>query len=154
MGLAYSVNSTISAPPYANESHYVQCYVGTQADKLETTMKQMSNLLNTMVEVPKQFDGARTSAIKNLESEWITGEGIFAAYERATKRGLNYDLRREMYEKIPKISLGDLRVFFDKHVKGKSFTYLVIGKKENVDFKVLESLGTVKELKLEEVFGY
>lgn len=154
MGLAYSVNSTISAPPYANESHYVQCYVGTQADKLETTMKQMSSLLNTMVEVPKQFEGARTSSLKNLESEWITGEGIFAAYDRAAKRGLSYDIRKEMYEKIPNISMKDLETFFNKHIKGKSFTYLVIGKKENVDFKVLETLGTVKELTLEEVFGY
>jgi predicted Zn-dependent peptidase len=117
-------------------------------------MKQMSNLLNNMVEVDKQFDGARTSALKNLESEWVTGEGIFSAYDRATKRGLNYDLRKEMYEKIPGVSMSDLKAFFEKHVKGKSFTYLVIGKKENVDFKVLESLGTVKELKLEEVFGY
>jgi hypothetical protein len=58
MGLAYRVNSTISAPVYAYESHYINCYVGTQADKLETTMKQMSTLLNTMVEVPKQFEGA------------------------------------------------------------------------------------------------
>ena len=154
MGLAYSVNGTVSSPPYAYESHYVQCYVGTQADKLETTMKQMSTLLNNMVLVPKQFEGARTSTIKNLESDWITGEGIFAAYDRAAKRGLNYDLRKEVYEKLPKISIEDLNAFFDKHVKGKSFTYLVIGKKENVDFKVLESLGIVKELKLEDVFGY
>jgi hypothetical protein len=47
-----------------------------------------------------------------------------------------------------------MKVFFDKHVKGKPFTYLVIGKKENVDFKVLESLGTVKELSLQDIFGY
>lgn len=154
MGLAYSVNSSFAAPAYSFESHYIQCYVGTQADKLETTMKQMSNLLNNMVEVDKQFEGARTSAIKNLESEWVNGEGIFSAYDRATKRGLNYDLRKEMYEKIPGISMTDLKAFFEKHVKGKSFTYLVIGKKESVDFKVLESLGTLKELKLEEVFGY
>jgi hypothetical protein len=60
----------------------------------------------------------------------------------------------EMYKKIPTIEMKDLESFFDKHIKGKAFTYLVIGKKENVDFKVLESLGSVKELTLEEVFGY
>jgi predicted Zn-dependent peptidase len=154
MGLAYAVNSSITAPQYAYESHYVQCYVGTQADKLETTMKQMSTLLNTMVEVPKQFEGARTSAEKTLESEWITGEGIFGAYDRATKRGLDYDIRQDMYYKIPTVSMANLKNFFDKNVKGKPFTYLIIGKKENVDPKVLESLGRVKELSLEEVFGY
>lgn len=154
MGLAYSVNSSVSAPQYAFESHYLNCYVGTQADKLEVTMKQMNALLNNMVEVPKQFDGVRSAAVKTLESEWITGEGIFGAYDRATKRGLTYDIRKDMYAKLPGLSMADLKTFFDSHVKGKPFTYLVIGKKENVDFKVLESLGAVKELSLEEVFGY
>ena len=154
MGLAYAVNSRFSAPQNSYESHYVNCYVGTQADKLETTMKQMSSLLNTMVEVPKQFEGVRSAAAKTLESEWVTGEGIFDAYDRASRRGLKTDLRREMYEKIPAITMPELKAFFDKHIKGKSFTYLVIGKKENVDFKVLQSLGDVKELSLEEVFGY
>jgi zinc protease len=154
MGLAYSVNSSISAPAYSYESHYTQCYVGTQADKLHTTMHQMDTLLNHMVEVPKQYEGARTSAIKNLESEWVTGEGIFAAYDRAAKRGLNYDIRKDMYAKIPTISMDDLNTFFNSHIKGKTYTYLVIGKKENIDFKTLGTLGEVKELTLEDIFGY
>ncbi|MCW3124998.1 MAG: peptidase family protein, partial [Bacteroidetes bacterium] len=119
MGLAYAVNSSISAPQYDYESHYINCYVGTQADKLETTMKQMNSLLNTMVQVPKQYEGARTSAEKTLESEWVTGEGIFGAYDRAKKRGLNYDIRKDMYAKIPTISMADLNAFFEKHIKGK-----------------------------------
>lgn len=154
MGLAYAVNSGFTAPQYGYESHYLQCYVGTQADKLETAMKQMSTLLNTMVTVPRQYEGVRSAALRTLESEWITGENIFAAYDRARKRGLNYDIRRDMYAEIPKLSMADLETFFNKHIKGKPVTYLVIGKKENVDFKVLESLGTVKELTLDEVFGY
>lgn len=154
MGLAYSVNSGFTAPQYAYESHYLQCYVGTQADKLETAMKQMNSLLNNMVEVPKQYEGVRSAAQRTLESEWITGENIFAAYDRARKRGLNYDIRKDMYTQIPGLSMADLEAFFNKHIKGKPLTYLVIGKKENVDFKVLEALGTVKELSLEEVFSY
>lgn len=154
MGLAYAVNSGFTAPQYGYESHYLQCYVGTQADKLETAMKQMNSLLNNMIEVPKQYDGVRSAAERTLESEWITGENIFAAYDRARKRGLDYDIRKDMYAEIPRITMTDLQAFFDKHIKGKPLTYLVIGKKENVDFKVLESLGTVKELTLDEVFGY
>jgi hypothetical protein len=57
------------------------------------------------------------------------GENIFSAYDRATKRGLNYDLRKEMYEKIPGISMADFRTFFDKHVKGKPFTYVLIAER-------------------------
>ena len=154
MGLAYAVRSTFGVPESSTESHYVNCYVGTQADKLETTMKQMQFLLSKMVIAEKQFDGARISAIKNMESERIKGEAIFAAYDRAIKRGLDADIRREMYGRLQEINIKQLAEFFNKHIASKPFTYLVMGKKENIDAKVLESLGEVKEVKLEDIFGY
>ena len=42
------------------------------------------------------------------------------------------------------------------HVQSTShvFGFVVLGKKENLDMKVLEQYGTVKFLALEEVFGY
>jgi hypothetical protein len=121
---------------------------------MKTALDKMNDLLNNMVEVPKQFEGAKTSVIKNLESDWISGEAIFAAYDRAQKRGLDYDIRKDIYEKVKTTSLTDLRNFFNTKVKGKPYAYLVIGKKENIDFKVLESLGEVKQVSLEELFGY
>ena len=47
-----------------------------------------------------------------------------------------------------------MAAFFDAHIKGRTYTYLALGKKSEVDFKALEKLGPVKELTLEEVFGY
>ena len=154
MGLAYTVRSTFGIPEYSTESHYVTCYVGTQADKLETTMKQLRALLSRMVIVPKQYDGARMSAIKNMESEWISGEAIYTAYDRAVKRGLDFDIRNSMYGRLQEINIKQLTEFFNNHISNKPFTYLVIGKKETIDPKVLEGLGTVKEVSLEELFGY
>ena len=48
MALAYSVYSSFGVPQYANESHYVTSYVGTQADKLKTALTEMNKLLNNM----------------------------------------------------------------------------------------------------------
>lgn len=154
MALAYAVNSNYGVPQYKEESHYLSSYIGTQADKMKTALDKMNDLLNEMVAVPKQFEGAKTSVIKNLESDWISGEAIFAAYDRAQKRGLDHDIRKDIYEKVKTTSLVDLMNFFNTKVKGKPYAYLVIGKKENIDFKVLESLGEVKQVSLEELFGY
>ncbi|HLP21834.1 MAG TPA: insulinase family protein, partial [Chitinophagales bacterium] len=77
--LAYSVYSSFGVPQYANESHYVTSYVGTQSDKLKTALAEMNKLLNNMPEVPQQFEGARGSVIKTLESDWITRADIYAA---------------------------------------------------------------------------
>jgi predicted Zn-dependent peptidase len=48
----------------------------------------------------------------------------------------------------------DVKKFHDENIKGKNMTVLVIGKKENLDMKVLEAYGPVKVLTLKDIFGY
>jgi predicted Zn-dependent peptidase len=154
MALAYSVYSSYGVPQYANESHYITSYVGTQADKMGTALAEMNKLLNNMPEVPQQFEDARQSVVKNLESDWITGADIYWAWDRARKRGLNYDVRKDIYEQAKTITLTDVHKFFDAHVKGKKYTYLVIGKKEDLNMDALKAIGPVQELQYNQIFGY
>lgn len=154
MALAYSVYSSFGVPQYANESHYVTSYVGTQADKLGTALAEMDKLLNNMPEVPQQFEGARASVIKTLESDWVTRADIYWAYDRAQKRGLNYDVRKPVYEAAKTMNIKDVHNFFDAHVKGKKYTYLVIGKKEDLNMDALKKLGPVEEVDLKTLYGY
>ena len=152
--LAYSVYSSFGVPQYSYESHYVTSYVGTQADKLKTALVEMNKLLNNMPEVPQQFEDARDNVIKTLSTDWITGADIYAAWDRARKRGLDYDVRKDIYEKAKTLSLTNVHSFFDQHVKGKKYDYLVIGKKEDLNMDALKELGPVQELSTKELFGY
>ncbi len=154
MALAYSVYSSFGVPQYATESHYITSYVGTQVDKMKTALQEMSKLLNNMPEVPQQFEGARESVIKRLESDWITRADIYWAYDRAQKRGLDYDVRKVIYEKVKTMTVKDVHAFFDKHVKGKKYAYLVLGKKEDLDMDVLRSIADVEIVEPETLFGY
>jgi predicted Zn-dependent peptidase len=154
MALAYSVYSSFGVPQYADESHYLLSYVGTQADKLKTALAEMNKLLNDMPEVPQQFENARDNVIKTLSSDWTTRADIYAAYDRAKRRGLNYDVRKDIYEKAKSMSLSDVHKFFDEHIKGKKMDYLVIGKKEDLNLDALKEIGPVQELSTKELFGY
>ncbi len=154
IALAYAVNSNFGVPQKKEESHYITSYIGTQADKLEIAVNKMRELMTNLVEVPKQFDGAKQSLIKNIESDWITGEGVFGVIERAERRGLNYDIRKDIYNSLKTLSLPDLTKFFNANIKPRTPSYLVIGNRDNIDLNVLGKLGNVKELKLEDVFGY
>ena len=58
------------------------------------------------------------------------------------------------YEAVKNMSIEEFSAFFDQHIKGSKFTYLILGKKDNFDRKALQSLGEVRELSLEELFGY
>lgn len=152
--LAYSVYSNFGVPQRATESHYVTSYVGTQADKMNTALSEMNKLLNDMPEVPQQFEGARSSVVKTLESDWTTRSDIYWAYDRAKKRGMNYDVRKVIYEKAKTMTISDVHKFFDEHVRGKKYTYLVIGKKEDLKLDALKEIGPVQELSTKELFGY
>jgi predicted Zn-dependent peptidase len=152
--LAYSAYSAFTSPLKPNESHYVQAYVGTQSDKLGDAVDALAHLMNNMPEAAEQFDKAKLGALKQIETNRITKTAIYWDWLAAQRRGIDHDIRKDNYAAINTMTMADLKTFFDKHIKGRHYTYLAIGKREAVDMEALSRLGNVRELTLEEVFGY
>jgi len=152
--LAYSAYSYFSTPRLKNESHYVVAYIGTQANKLPLALDAMQALMSDMPLVEDQFNSSKDAALKIMESERIVGSGVFWSFEAARKRGLNYDIREEVYNKMQTTGITDVKNFFDEQIKGKKYNYLVLGKKENVDMNEIKKLGALEELSLETLFNY
>ncbi|MCW3126184.1 MAG: protease3 [Bacteroidetes bacterium] len=152
--LAYSVYGQYGVPTKKDEKFSVLAYVGTQADKMNTAATEVSKLLNDLPESQRNFDLSRDAVMKGIETDWITNAGIYWAYQRAEKRGLDYDIRKDIYSKAQTMKLNDVHQFFNQHIKGKKYVYLVLGGKEDLDMKSLAKLGPVKELTLEQLFGY
>lgn len=152
--LAYSAYSSYDTPDKMSQPYYVRAYIGTQADKLKDASSAMLNLMNNMPEAMKQFEDAKLSALKQIETERITKTSIFWSYEDAKKKGIDSDIRKDVYSALSTMTLADMKSFFDKQIKGRNYHYLLIGKKSDLDLGVLKSLGEYEELPLEKVFGY
>lgn len=152
--LAYSAYAAYTMPAKKEESSYIRAYVGTQADKLGEAEKAMNVLMNDMPTNELMFESSRDAALKKIESSRTTKESIYWSWEAAQRRGLNEDVNEYLYNQIKEIDLAALKGFFDKHIKGKHYTYLAIGKEGSLDLEVLKKLGSVKELTLKDVFGY
>ncbi|MDH5397525.1 MAG: insulinase family protein [Cyclobacteriaceae bacterium] len=153
-GLAYSVFSSYSTPSKASEDDVLFAYVGTQSDKQPEAMKAMKELLDNMPESEKAFDLARQAILSKIESERITKAGILWSYESAKQKGLDYDIRKDIYEKVQSITFEDLKKFHAAYVKDKSYVTVMIGHRDKINFEDLQQYGEVKELSLEEIFGY
>jgi predicted transcriptional regulator len=69
-------------------------------------------------------------------------------------RGIDYDLRKPAFEAIQKMELKDLHDYFNKHIQSAKYSILIIGKKDQIDFKYLNSIARVEEVSLEGLFGY
>lgn len=152
--LAYSAFSQFSSPSKKEESHYVSAYIGTQADKLNEALMAIRELMNEMPTSESQFQQAKQSALKQIETNRITKSSIFWSYKKALKWGIEDDYREALYSKIKELTIHDLEAFFNTYIKGQKYQFLLIGKKENLDFEMLNKLGPVREMTLEQVFGY
>jgi predicted Zn-dependent peptidase len=152
--LAYSVYSNYSIAKKKTENNYVFSYIGTQADKLPEAMAGMMDLVNNMPKAENNFNASKESIIQGIRTERITKANILFNYENAIRLGNDYDIRKDIYARVPMITFEELKSFEENHIKNKKYTILVIGKKENLDIKTLEKYGTVKFLELEEIFGY
>ncbi len=152
--LAYSAYSYFTIPTKKDRSHYVRAYIGAQVDKLPEATKAMHDLMNDMPRSNLQFASARDAAMKQIESSRTKRSSIFWTYLLAQERGLDYDLNEKVYGSLQTMSFDDLQSFFDKNIKGKTYTYTIIGNKKLIDQEVMKSLGNYQELTLEELFGY
>ncbi len=152
--LAYSVSSRYREPARKNKSYYRSAYIGPQVDKLPEAMKGMSELLNDMPKSDVMFNSAKEAIISGIRTERIIKANILFNYENAKKLGLTYDIRRDLFAKIPAMTYEDIKKFQENNVKGKLMTILVLGKKENLDMPTLEKYGKVTFLSLKDVFGY
>ena len=152
--LAYSAYAYYSNPQRHDDHHYLRGYIGTQADKLGDATSALLDLMSTMPKAEQQFGQAKISALKQIETNRTTGRNILWSQIRAKDLGLDYDLNSKVYPRLKELSIDDLESFFNENVKDRTYTYLVIGKREDTDMEALEALGPVKELSLEELFGY
>ena len=153
--LAYSVWASYETPDRPDEAHYIRSYIGTQADKIKEALDGMSDLLNNMAESEKLFESSKDGIIRRIQTERITKASILWRYENEKRMGnTDRDYRQDIYTQVPALTLDDVRKFFNDYIKGNNYTILVLGDVNKLDFDVLKSYGMVRQLSLEEVFGY
>jgi len=68
--------------------------------------------------------------------------------------GLSEDPRRNTYTALPAVTLEDIKKFQKEYVTGKPQTIMILGDTKEIDINYLKTLGTVKILKLKDIFLY
>ena len=117
-------------------------------------MDAMMELLNNMPESEGAFEIAKEAILSKIESERITKSSVLWNYIDAQDKGLNYDIRKDTYEQVSTMSFSDLKSFQEEYVKNKEYVTVLVGSRDKIDFEQLAKYGEVKELSLDELFGY
>jgi predicted Zn-dependent peptidase len=152
--LAYSTTARYAAPSRKEDPFYMSAYVGTQADKLNEATAAMNELLNNMPQSEKNLQLAKDAISNQIESERILKTNLFFSYQSALKLGANHDLRKDVYTSLNNLSMNKVAKFHSDNLKNKTYSYAILASSKKVNKTDLEKLGTVQELKLEDIFGY
>lgn len=156
--LAYSAYANFTSPANKNEAHYMRAFVGTQTDKMATAIPAMQEIIENMPVAEDLIAGAIDAILKKIESERITKDDIYWTYRSNKKRGYEHDTRKDAYDKYSQYTsenkqvIEEFKNFHAQKVKGRQYTYMVLGDKSKLDQKYLQSLGKVEEVKIDDLF--
>lgn len=152
--LAYSAWADFSEPSQKDKPYYYLAGIATQNDKMMDAVTAFNEIIDNMPESEAAFDIAKSG----LEDSYRTGRIIKGSlawnYLNEERYGRDYDSRRDIYEKLPSLTMEDLLKFQREHVKGRHFHYAILGNPEDLDLEALKAHGRVVMLTTEDIFGY
>lgn len=151
--LAYSTYAIYGGATKPEDYNSMSAFVSTQSNKLTEAIEALSNLLKDMPVAIHSFETARTSVLKDLESERITRQDIFWRYERLKRLGLDHDPREAVYQEVQRLSLDDLKAYFEQTIKGDDYSYILIGREQDLPLEALKQYGEVVKLDVDYLFG-
>lgn len=153
-GLAYSAFAGYRLANELERSNYVFGFIATQPDKMEEALGAFSDLLDELKTSEEAFNNSREAIINRINTQRIIKSNIFWTRERNKKRGINHDIRKDIYNAVKNFTINDVEEFFNSHITNKNYDILIVGKRENIDFNLLKEYGAINEYSTEELFGY
>lgn len=154
-GLAYSAFADYSTTKRKEkQTNYAYTYIISQNDKMMDCIRVFNNILDTMPQSQAAFELAQQAAVKRIASQRITKANIIFSYLGNKRIGINYDLRRDIYAAMPKLTLEDIVKFEHDNMANKSWLYIILGDENNLDMKSLEKIAPVKRVATEDIFTF
>lgn len=152
--LAYSASGGYRMAAEKGKHNYVNGFIGCQADKMPEALQSMLEILENMPVSESSFNMSKESIINGIRSERTTKSSVLFAYLRAQKLGLTEDIKKVVFDQTPAMNIDSLKTFQNQFIKGKKYTLVLVGKREKINFPALEKFGKVRELKVDDLFGF
>lgn len=153
-GLAYHSSAGLIEPSYAGDTYGYMAIIATQNDKMEQAIKAFDEIINNMPQSEAAFEIAKDGLITSIRTNRVVKDDILWRYLYVQRLGITQDPLKVLYDNIQNMTLADVKAAQEKWVKDRKFVYGILGNAPELDMEYLKTLGTVKILTQEEIFGY
>ena len=152
--LAYGAGAWLSTPSFKTDSYSFRAFIASQNDKLRKAVEGFDEIIETLPEAPENLEIAKAAILSRLRTGRTIGEAVLYSYLNAKELGLDEPLEKQLYEKVGELTMEDLLATHAKWIKGRSYTYGILGDPKDLDLAYLKTLGELRQVSLEEIFGY
>ena len=152
--LAYSSYAYLSEGRKMGDPYLYYAFIATQNDKMRTAIEAFDEIINQMPESEAAFELAKRGILGTIASTRPTKGDILWLYLAALDKGTFSNRDQAIYEQVQHLTLADIVAFQQEWIQDRPYVYCVLGDKNDIDLNYLRTLGPVKELSQEEIFGY
>ena len=153
-GLAYTAQAFLASPYYLDGDYYYMAFIATQNDKMQQAIEAFDQIINDMPESQAAFDVAKEALLTRMRTKRVVRDQVLWNYLNDRDLGLEEPLDRQVFEAVQNMTLEDVKAIQQKWVKDRKYTYGILGDIKDLDTRYLNTLGPVKTVSLEEIFGY
>ena len=153
-GLAYSAWARLYSPSALESDYYYVAFIATQNDKMRQAIEAFDSIINDMPQSEAAFQIAKDALISRLRTQRTTGASVISLYQDCRRLGLDEPLDRSVFEQVQNMTLADVVAYQQKMIKGRNYTYTILGDLKDIDQNYLSTLGEIKVLSQKDIFGY
>ena len=153
-GLAYSAYADLEEPADPENGYMFYAFIASQNDKLRNASEAFKDIIENMPESDAAFAIAKDGLLSRMRTKRTTGMAVLNQYRQCRRLGLSEPTDKAVFEAIQGMTLEDVKTAQQKWVAGRNYVYGILGDATDLDQAFLKTLGPVKQVTLEEVFGY
>ena len=152
--LAYSAGAWFSEPSFKTDTYSFRATINSQNDKLQKAVEGFAEIIEDLPQAPENLEIAKSAILARLRTQRTIGISVLNSYLSAQELGLSEPREKIIFEKVGDLTMDDLLATHDKWIKGRNYFYGVVGDTKDLDMNFLKTLGPVKIVDLDEIFGY
>ena len=121
---------------------------------MRQAIEAFDDIINNMPESEAAFAIAKDAIDSRIRTQRTTGAGVLRAYRNCRRMGIEEPTDKAVFEALPNLTLADVKATQEQWVKGRVYTYAILGDIKDLDVNFLKTLGPVETVSLEDIFGY
>lgn len=153
-GLAYSAQAYISTPSFLTVPYTYSAFIATQNDKMQQAIEAFDEIINEMPESEAAFEIAKKSLVEQIRTHRSVKESLLWEVIFAEDMGIKEDRLKAVFEQVQGMTLADVKATQEQWVKNRTYTYGILGDIKDLDLNYLKTLGPIRTVSQEEIFGH